>query len=160
MVFFIVKEGMAAAVELTKEQMEWYEMNSEAVPHVTLAVHAKHQAKDLGPMAKRLMTLTDWGWTQLPSLQYSPSDEAYRIVHNTTDKVLLEHRQIERFHGREKTDHSQAAAILAALPPSLWSIGPKDVGHCEHIAPITFEITDHTPIWQKQYPHKPESKDC
>ncbi|XP_062284313.1 uncharacterized protein LOC133990154 [Scomber scombrus] len=37
-------------------------------------------------------------------------------------------------------------------------LGPTDVGHCSHIAPITFEITDHTPIWQTQYSHKPEAE--
>ncbi|GCC27440.1 hypothetical protein chiPu_0005864 [Chiloscyllium punctatum] len=114
------KEGVASVVELSAEQLEWYEMSEEAIPHVTLAVHAKHQAKDLGPMSKCLMALTDWVWTQLPGLQYSPSEEAYRNMYRTTDKVLLEHRQIERFHDREKTDHPQAAVMLDTLPDTLW----------------------------------------
>ncbi|GCC46515.1 hypothetical protein chiPu_0030413 [Chiloscyllium punctatum] len=109
------KEGVAGVVELTAEQLEWYEMSEEAIPHLTLAVHAEYQAKDLGPTSKRLMALTDRVWTQLPGLQYSSSEEAYRIMYRTTDKVLLEHRQIERFHGREKTDHPQAAAMFDAL---------------------------------------------
>ncbi|GCC44327.1 hypothetical protein chiPu_0028531, partial [Chiloscyllium punctatum] len=133
-------------------------MSEEAIPHLTLAVHAEYQAKDLGPMCKRLMALTDWVWTQLPVLQYSPSEEAYRIMYKTTDKVLLEHRQIERFHGREKTDHPQAAAMLDALPDTLWSASSTDVGHCKHITPITFNLIDHTPIWQRQYSHKPEAE--
>ncbi|GCC39382.1 hypothetical protein chiPu_0023223 [Chiloscyllium punctatum] len=151
------KEGVAGVVELTAEQLERYEMSEEAIPHLTLAVHAKYQAKDLGPMSKRLMALTDWVWTQLPGLQYSPSEEAYRIIYRTTDKVLLEHRQIERFHGREKTDHPQAATMLDTLPDTLWSTGSTDVGYCKHVTPITFDLIDHTPIWQRQYSHKPEA---
>ncbi|GCC39458.1 hypothetical protein chiPu_0023893 [Chiloscyllium punctatum] len=115
----IGKEGVADVFELTAEQLEWYEMSEEAIPHLTLAMHAKYQTKDLGPMSKRLMVLSDWVWTQLPGLQYSPLEEAYRIMYRTTDKVLLEHRQIERFHGREKTDHPQAAAMLDTLPDTL-----------------------------------------
>ncbi|GCC36812.1 hypothetical protein chiPu_0015312 [Chiloscyllium punctatum] len=152
------KEVVAAVVELTAGQLEWYEMSEEAIPHVTLAMHAEYQAKDLGPMSKRLMVVTDWMWTQLPGLQYSPSEEAYRIMCRTTDKVLLEDRQIERFHGREKTAHPQAAAMLDTLPDTLWSASTTDVGYCKYVTPTTFDLTDHTPIWQRQYSHKPEAE--
>ncbi|GCC42243.1 hypothetical protein chiPu_0026328 [Chiloscyllium punctatum] len=43
------KEGVAGVVELTAEQLEWYEMSEEAIPHVTLAVHAEYQIWDLCP---------------------------------------------------------------------------------------------------------------
>lgn len=43
---------MQAAVDLTPKQLQWYEMSDEASPHVTLAIHANHQAKELGPMTK------------------------------------------------------------------------------------------------------------
>lgn len=62
-------------------------------------------------------------------------------------------RQIERFHGREKTDHPDSPALLNSLPLSLWSQGPTDVGFCHSAPPVTFDLTDNTPIWQKQYPH-------
>lgn len=52
-------EGVAAQVEFTAEQKEWYEMEGKAYPHITLAMHAKHQAKDLSPMTKRLKNATD-----------------------------------------------------------------------------------------------------
>lgn len=71
-----------------------------------------------------------------------------------TDEAVLEHRQIERFHGREKTDHPDTPALLSRLPEGLWSQGHTDVGFCHSAPPVSFELTDYTPIWQKQYPHK------
>lgn len=44
---FVGPWGVAAQVEFTAEQSEWYEMAGEAYPHVTLAIHAEHQAKVL-----------------------------------------------------------------------------------------------------------------
>lgn len=151
-------EGVAAAVELTPEQLKWYEGASEVSPHISLAVHAKHQAKDLGPMCKKLMQLTDWACTQIPQVDFSPSERAYRIRQGAADKAMLEHRQIERFHGREKTDHPDVAHMLQTLPDALWSSGPTDVGYCTQVSPITFDLTDWTPIWQTQYRHKPAAE--
>ena len=78
-------EGVAAAVTLTDQKKLWCEMPDEAEPHVTLMVHAGHQAKELGPMTKRLQSTTDWVHTQIPGLQYSPSCTSYKIVHHTKD---------------------------------------------------------------------------
>ncbi|XP_069768429.1 uncharacterized protein [Narcine bancroftii] len=147
----IGKEGVAAAVALTSEQLEWYEMAGEAIPHVTLAIGTTHQAKDLGPMCRNLKSLRDWSDTQIPTVQFSSSGQAYRILSPTHDQVLLEHRQIERFHGREKMDHPDSAPMLDSLPENLWSVGPADVGFCQQVDPITFELSDCTPIWQMQY---------
>lgn len=124
---------MAAQVVLTGEQMEWYEMAEEAYPHVTLSIHPKHQARDLDPMTKHLVSVQDWVDTQVPGLSYSPSEDSYRITHTTTNTVVLHHRQIERHHGREKTDHSQSGLMLDDLPEGLWSAGPTDVGFCSTV---------------------------
>ena len=153
---FAGPEGIAAVVELNDELLQYYEMEKEAVPHITLAVHSDHQAKELGPMTKRLLKVSDWVPTQITSVWYSASEKAYKITQATQDTVLLEHRQIERFHGREKTDHPDTEGMLKTLPESLWSLGPTDVGFCSTIPPVSFDLLDaQTPIWQKQYPHKP-----
>lgn len=144
---------MAAHVVLTGEQMEWYEMAEEAYPHVTLLSHAKHQARDLGPLTKRLVSVQDWVDTQIPGLSYSLSEDSYCITFETTNTMALEHRQIERHHGREKTDHPASGPMLDNLPEGLWSAGPMDVGFCPTVRPVTFAISDYTPIWQGQYKH-------
>ena len=151
-------EGVAAAVKLTPEQLQWYEMTDEAAPHITLAVHTTHQAKDLGPVTKRLRAATDWTPTQIPHMFYSVKEKSYKLLHASSDTALLEHRQIERFHGREKTDHPDVAVMLDSLPSSLWSTGPTDVGYCSKVTPVSFSLSDSTPIWQTQYPHKPEAE--
>ena len=99
---FAGPEGIAAVVELNGELLQYYAIAKEAVPHITLAVHSDHQAKELGPMTKRLLKVSDWVPTQITSVSYSASEKAYKITQVTQDTVLLEHRQIERFHGREK----------------------------------------------------------
>ena len=81
---------------------------------------------------------------------FSPSKEAYKITHTSCDVVTLEHRsESHLFHGREKTDHPEAAAMLASLPENLWSASLTDVGHCVHVTPVMFDIPDTTPIWQR-----------
>lgn len=104
------KQGVAAAVDLTPEQAEWYEMTQEAFPHVTLAVNVNHEARDLGPMIKGPLAMTDWIMTQIPNLQFSPLAEAYKLTVSSSDVAVLEHRQIEQFHGRENTDHPDSGS--------------------------------------------------
>ena len=151
-------EGVAAPVDLINEQMEWYEMAETADLHVSLAIRVSHQAKDLGPMVKRLNSLTDWAPTNVSGLFFSLSDGAYKIVHATRDVAILQHSQIERFHGRERTDHPDTEQILQTLPHQLWSQGLTDVGRC-NISPISFDLKDPAPIWQPQYRHKPEAEE-
>ena len=115
-------EGVAAPVDLINEQMEWYEMAETADLHVSLAIRVSHQAKDLGPMVKRLNSLTDWAPTNVSGLFFSLSDGAYKIVHATRDVAILQHSQIERFHGRERTDHPDTEQILQTLPHQLWVV--------------------------------------
>ncbi|XP_065327540.1 uncharacterized protein LOC135933327 [Pelmatolapia mariae] len=61
---YVGPEGVAAAAKLTEEQLLWYEMGSDSAPHVTLAVHVGHQARELGPMVKRAL---DNSWWQRPT---------------------------------------------------------------------------------------------
>ena len=112
-------------------------MSDEACPHVSLALHANHQAKELGSMIKMLKSLTDWQFSQVPGLFFSPSAEAWRIDKVTHDTVHLEHDQLDRDHGREKTDHPDSASMYAILPAPLWSKGPCDVGSCL-VPPVSF----------------------
>ncbi|KAI7790212.1 hypothetical protein IRJ41_024809, partial [Triplophysa rosa] len=151
---WVGKEGVVGAVDLTNDQQQWYRMGGEAKPHVTLAVHPEHQAKDLGPMTKRLAQTTDWIDTQIPGFQYSNSQQAYKINTPTGDTATLQHRWITRWHGREKTDHESARQLLDDLPDTLWSAGPTDVGFCSSMSDVTFDFTDYTPIWRSQYPNK------
>ncbi|KAL3987807.1 F-box and leucine-rich repeat protein 13 [Sarotherodon galilaeus] len=121
-------EGVAAAVKLTDEQLPWYNVGEDSAPHITLAVHVGHEARDLGPMVKRAL---DNSWWQ-------------------------EHKEISRTHGREKTDHPDAVAELSKLPDTLWSSGPTDVGLAS-CSPVLFELKSDAPINKPQYRHKPEA---
>nr|XP_015797242.2 uncharacterized protein LOC107373618 [Nothobranchius furzeri] len=155
---FVAPEGVAAAVSLTPDQLPWYMMADEAVPHVSLALHPSHQAKELGGMVKRSLATTDWSPTALPQVSYSPMTKTYRITHNCTNTSALAHEVISRTHGREKTDHHDTATMLSQLPDTLWSAGPTDVG-LVRTPPIQFTLTDTSPLWIPQYPHKPEAEE-
>ena len=91
---YVGPEGVAAAAILTSHQMIWYQMGEEVVPHVSLALHPTHQAKDLGPMVKRAVEVTDWLQTQIPQVSFSPGCKTYCISMTATDTVLLQHDQI------------------------------------------------------------------
>ncbi|KAL3968317.1 cyclic AMP-dependent transcription factor ATF-6 beta [Sarotherodon galilaeus] len=54
---YVGPEGVAAVVKLTDEQLSWYNMGSDSAPHITLAVHEGHQAKELGTMAFTMTSL-------------------------------------------------------------------------------------------------------
>lgn len=56
---YVGPQGVAAEVVLTEEQSSWYRMADESVPHVSLATHAGHQAKDLGPMVQSATRAVD-----------------------------------------------------------------------------------------------------
>ncbi|XP_030586900.1 cytochrome P450 2J1-like [Archocentrus centrarchus] len=70
-------EGVAALVDFTPEQLQWYKMEDTAVPHFTLMVAADHE---LGAMSKRAAETTDWLTTQITQVKYSPSFKAYLIA--------------------------------------------------------------------------------
>lgn len=125
---YVAPEGVAAGVKLTAEQQVWYRMSDEAAPHVSLAIHPKHQAKELGGVVKRALAQTDWVDTDIPFVQYSQTAKTSRIYVRTTNTATLEHELITRHHGREKTDHYLAAEMVNSLPDHLWADGPTDVG--------------------------------
>ncbi|KAK1784522.1 hypothetical protein P4O66_004755 [Electrophorus voltai] len=150
---YVPPEGVAVAVQLTEAQEPWYRMGSKAVPHVSLALHPKHQAKDLEPMVLRASCATDWVLTQIPNLFYSASCKTYRIEMDGIDRTTLEHRFIDRHHGRDQLDHPDTQVMLSNLPDHLWADSPTDVGLMNCI-PIDFQVQQGNPIWIHQYPHK------
>ncbi|XP_039670590.1 uncharacterized protein LOC120567688 [Perca fluviatilis] len=153
---YVGKEGVASEVTLTEDQAYWYRL-TDSYPHVSLAIHAKYEARQLGPMVKRLRSLTDWQATFCSNLFYSPSEQAWKISTLTHDQVVIQHEQLSRFHGRERTDHPSSAAMLDTLPASLWSSCPTDVGHTQSTE-VNFDLVPGTtPIHQPQYPLKPQA---
>nr|XP_015798270.2 uncharacterized protein LOC107374635 [Nothobranchius furzeri] len=155
---YAAPEGVAAAANLTQEQLAWYMMGDEAVPHVSLALHPAHQAKELGGMVKRSLATTDWRSTPLPQVSYSESTQTFKITAACSNSTHLQQETISRSHGRERTDHPDALIMLDLLPTSLWSTGPTDVGLVS-IPPVTFHLKDHAPLWVPQYPHKPYAEE-
>ncbi|KAL4005223.1 hypothetical protein ACER0C_004936 [Sarotherodon galilaeus] len=155
---YVGPEGVAAAVKLTDEQLPWYEMGSDSAPHVTLAVHIGHQAREMGPMVKRALDNAWWQSTQIPNVWYAPKCKTYRITCLSNDAVVLEHQEISRTHGRERTDHPDAVAALSQLPDTLWSTGPTDVGLAT-CSPVLFQLKSEAPINRPQYRHKPEAEE-
>ncbi|XP_061735441.1 uncharacterized protein LOC133538125 [Nerophis ophidion] len=153
---YVAPIGVAAEVSLTPEQLQWYMMSDEASPHVSLALHPEHQAKELGSIVKTAQLQTDWQRVG-SSLWYSPATQIYKIQVYCTDHALLEHAQISRHHGREKTDHPEAALLLDSLPDSLWSTGPTDVGLVD-CPPVTFKLKNNNPVWVPQYPSKKDAE--
>ncbi|XP_061122261.1 uncharacterized protein LOC133149058 [Syngnathus typhle] len=147
----IGKEGVAAATELTPEQMQWFKMTEKGVPHISLALAPGHEARELGSMVKHLLLQTDWRKTHIPNLYWSESQKAYQIKQPMVDSGLLEMMLVSRTHGRELTDHEDAEVMLAALPDTLWSQGPFDVGFCHSMAPIDLQMDETQPIKRPQY---------
>ncbi|XP_062270837.1 uncharacterized protein LOC133976604 [Scomber scombrus] len=154
---YVAPEGVAAAVKLNTDQSPWYMMSEEAEPHVSLALHPLHQAKELGGIVKKALMQTDWVQTNLTQVQYSPAAKTYRINVTGTDTAILEHHQITRQHGREQTDHHLAADMIETLPDHLWAQGPTDVG-LVNCTPITFKTQSGLPLWIRQYPHKAQAE--
>uniref|UniRef100_A0A669B648 ribonuclease H n=1 Tax=Oreochromis niloticus TaxID=8128 RepID=A0A669B648_ORENI len=154
---YIGPEDVAAAVKLTDEQLPWYNVGEDSAPHITLAVHDGHEARDLGPMVKRALDNAWWQSTQIPNVSYAQKCKIYRINCVCDDTVVLEHKEISRTHGRERTDHPDAVAELSKLPDSLWSKGPTDVGLAT-CSPVLFQLKSDVPINRPQYRHKPEAE--
>ncbi|XP_016522370.1 uncharacterized protein LOC103131762 [Poecilia formosa] len=154
---FVAPGGVAAAVCLTEEQLKWYEMSEEAVPHISLSLHPEHQAKELGGMVKQSLAATDWVVTAAPGLSFSPSLDTYKISFSSSEQVELHHEQVSRHHGREKSDHPLAAQLITSMPTSLWAESPTDVGLVS-CSPISFQVDSERPLWIPQYPHKPAAE--
>lgn len=67
------------------------------------------------------------------------------------DQSVLVHEMIERYHGRDLTDHADTEAMIARVPDGVWSQGPFDVGHCKTVKPITLDISDEKVIYRPHY---------
>ncbi|XP_049328657.1 uncharacterized protein LOC125797840 [Astyanax mexicanus] len=149
-------EGVAAPVTLTPQQYSWYKMDETAAPHMSLALHPKHEAKQLGPMVKRANAATDWVQTQIPDVMFSISTNTYHIRATNIETVTMEHQLLPRHHGCEDSDHPDSIAMLESLPDVLWSQGPDDVGFVDQ-PQVSFNMATPEPIWVPQYRHKPEA---
>lgn len=77
---YVGPQGVAAHCKLTPEQLSWYALPNESEPHVTLAVAVGHEARSLGPMLKRAITL-DWQPTSSPILFASSDGTMWKILH-------------------------------------------------------------------------------
>ncbi|MGL5703400.1 MAG: retroviral-like aspartic protease family protein, partial [Cetobacterium sp.] len=152
----IGEEGVVAPIKLTDTQREWYRMSDTAAPHISLALHPGHEARELGDMAKRLLAATDWEYTDRPHILYSSKYKAYWILGDTEDTGVLTHKLISRTHGREHSDTEGADEMIGELPLDLWSRGSTDVGFC-NITPVTFKLNTSDPVWVPQYRNKPEA---
>ncbi len=153
---FIGKEGVVAPIVLTSEQLKWYEMTDTAAPHISMALHPGHEARELEGMTKSLRAVADWEPTDINMVLYSHTANSYWVTEKTEDMGVLTHKQISRSHGREQTDGPGAEQLIAVQPSDLWSQGPTDVGLC-NIAPVTFDLSSNEPIWVPQYRNKPEA---
>lgn len=142
---YVGPEGVAAVVKLTDEQGPWYNMGSDSAPHITLAVHEGHQAKELGTMVRRALDTAWWQPTQIPDVSYAPNCKMYRITCVSSDAVILEHQQVSRTHGNERTDYPDAVVELSKLPNTLWSTGATDVG-LANCSPVLFQLKSDVPI--------------
>lgn len=61
----------------------------------------------------------------------------------TQEQVLQNHQQLQRHHGEEDTNDSEAEAALSTLPESIWVSHHPKVGLLK-VRPITFatDVTD------------------
>lgn len=154
---YVSQEGVAASVSLDCTQEQLYALSKDSAPHVTLAVKSGGEARALGPMVKRCIDACDW--QHGPKVSYSPSCKAYMIPHSSTSFVVPEKVLRHRTHGRENTNHPDSDDIINAMPASLWSTGPADVGKLQ-IPPIKINLKpDTVPIWKYQYPLSREKID-
>ncbi|XP_061895832.1 uncharacterized protein LOC133645062 [Entelurus aequoreus] len=153
-------QGVSAHVDFTPQQKKWYKMDATAVPHCSLALCPAYQAKDLGPMTKQGVSATDWVDTQIPHLQHSDSVDMFRIsCSQTADLGVLQHLQVAREHGQERTDHPEAADMLNTLPLTVWSQGPTDVGLAVNASPVSVKIDTSSVVHVRQYPQKQQAID-
>ncbi|KAL6488528.1 hypothetical protein MHYP_G00022690 [Metynnis hypsauchen] len=154
---YVGPEGVAAPITLTPAQSQWYKMSSSAAPHISLALHPGHMAKQLGGMTKRANAATNWVQTQISdTVSFSETTKTYFIRGVTHNHITLTHDLLARHHGCEAADHNDTPILLSRLPDGLWSEDPDDVGQIKQ-TPVLFNMTSAQPIWLLQYRHKPEA---
>ncbi len=89
-----IGKGVVAPIVLTSEQLKWYEMTDTAAPHISMALHPGHEARELGGMTKRLKAVADWEPTDINMVLYSDTANAYWVTEKTEDMGVLTHKQI------------------------------------------------------------------
>ena len=75
---YLGPEGVASEVYHTPEQLSWFRLGPDSVPHVSLLVSPGHQPKQLGPMVKRAQAVSQWCATDNRYLFQSPNAEFWR----------------------------------------------------------------------------------
>lgn len=151
---FVGQKGVVASVDLPPELKPWFVLSAISAPHISLALGAGHEAKELGPFCKECLSIHDWQVTAVPAISFSPSHNVYRIAVTTSDDSIAEEEWLTRHHGAELTDGEGAEEMLSTLPPALWSTGPTDVG-LSKCSPVSFSLKTDKPIWQNQYGRDP-----
>nr|XP_057945988.1 uncharacterized protein LOC131139993 [Doryrhamphus excisus] len=108
-------------------------------------------------MVKRLLAAKDWTpLPEVPQVQHSPSESAYRVVCQCTDVSVVQHRLIDRYELKTLTDHEHSGPMLDTIPEGVWSNGPFDVGCCElkvfcfHLSWPMVPVHPHAPRFQEQ----------
>ncbi|KAK0140845.1 Gag-Pol polyprotein [Merluccius polli] len=104
---YIGPQGVATHVHLDDRTRQWYALTETSVPHLTLAVARNHEAKELGPMMKTAMTITDWMPTTNVKVHTSPSTKIYRISTGTRSLWALTHA--------EKVDMSRIPSTMMPI---------------------------------------------
>ncbi|XP_061681102.1 uncharacterized protein LOC133503446 [Syngnathoides biaculeatus] len=152
---YTAREGVAASCSLTPDQMTWFKMQEELVPHISLALSPGHVARQLVPMVKRLTQMTDWDDTPLPNIQIFKSADAYRFIvpdaPPTTHMNILEHKTLTREHGRDYSDHDNVESMLNEQPKLVWSFRPFDFGNCTKTSDIKITAFPGYHVYRAQY---------
>ncbi|KAK0139607.1 Gag-Pol polyprotein [Merluccius polli] len=157
---YIGPQGVATHIHLDDRTRQWYSLTETSVPHLTLAVARNHEAKDLGPMMKIAMAVTDWTPTTNVRVHTSPSTKIYRISTGT--------QSLRALTRAEKVDMSRISStmmpiikhedrpldvqqMVQTLPAQLWATGAYDMGHTPHHCMTTPLKPGVQPIWKPQY---------
>ena len=162
---YLGPEGVASEVYHTPEQLSWFRLGPDSVPHVSLLVSPGHRPKQLGPMVKRAQAVSQWCATDNRYLFQSPNAEFWRISSKTTNKVVGKkvdrHRLViaTEVSGKDEPADPEVIDMLNRIPDKVWAKGPYDVGHTPQHN-IVVDIKDpHQPEWKFQYRIKGEAEE-
>ncbi|XP_055741995.1 uncharacterized protein LOC129825909 [Salvelinus fontinalis] len=157
---YVLKEGVATNCVMMDGDVDlrdnWFTMDSDSAPHVTLMVGFGYEARSLGPAIKLAETLT-WTKTNISNMSTAHMGETqvWTIRINVEDTSIPEVVRRAHFHGREMTAHPDTDNMLSRISDRLWTTSPEDVGLVD-VEPIKIQVrTDtpaHLPVYRPQYP--------